>query len=54
MNFANVAYLWGSAEMDYRLCDLGSVPCMMGYFHLAMMSFLALVFTQHHYKNDSW
>jgi hypothetical protein len=41
----------GSAEMDCRLGDWGSIPHMMGYFPFAMVFFLALVLTQLHYKS---
>ena len=40
--------------MDYRPGDWGSVPPpIMGYFPLAMISFLALVFTQNHYNSKA-
>ena len=40
--------------MDHRIGDWGSIHRMMWYFPLAMMSFLALVFTQHHYNSKAW
>jgi hypothetical protein len=39
--------------MDCKLGDWGSIPNMMGYFPFAMMFFLAVVFTQHHYNSKA-
>ena len=51
----NIAYLCGFSWDWLQSRWLGfDCPHMMGYFPLAMMSFLALVFTQYHYNSKAW
>jgi len=54
INFANVAYLWGFSWDGLQARWPGFDPPKMGYFLLAMMSFLALVLTQLHYNSKAW
>jgi hypothetical protein len=54
MNTVNVAYLCRFSWDGLQAPWLGFKPRIMGYFPLAMMSFLALVFTQHNCNSKAW